>query len=286
MSDYIMNAFVAGFIYKHYPSISEFMDVKHHPINNNHYSVKNNYAPMQTSPMQWYGTRSREELDDFIQHGWKEGIERAEEIKSEITSEIDMEVMPIPRRRRVFGDHGDEVDMQKVYAGNLDSAWSSCRRTNVVERPIKKVFVSIDATGGTSAEQMFYKGVCGYILTDLLENSGYRVELVGFYGGTGCFVSESRHLYTEVCFKRSDEPFDPNRLIVATALGGFFRYHGFKDILSNPYKALLGLGGAVHSVPSELRNEDDIVLRNVGYKSQVVEEINRIVSSLKKVENQ
>lgn len=85
------------------------------------------------------------------------------------------------RRRSSWGDHGDELNLDRVYSGRLDVAWRTTRK--VAGNP-PKVRVLCDVVAGNylRAEQMRWRGVAACALMTALRGAGYSAALsVGKY---------------------------------------------------------------------------------------------------------
>lgn len=254
-----------GLLAQHFDSVADFQNLGIHKVNQNHVLVQCNFEGRRG----WLGSgiNSLIELKTILADGWDEGVKRAKEIRAHFQDELVIAPQIVNRRRRVRGDHGDEIEMQRVFAGELDTAWSSCKRTQFVAKPVIKIMTNIGGNSKRTGDDLFYKGVCSAVLTDLLESNGYRVEVIGYQYTARPFAERGTPLYTyqEIVFKRADEPLDFNRLLTCTALSGWYRYHGFKADLSLPYVVKEGLGVAMELPPDEFYDDDTatITINNV-----------------------
>ena len=75
----------------------------------------------------WLGAPNVTELQNRLERGWADGVKRIEQIATR-----ELSAPASVRRRRVRGDAGDELDMQAVWRGDLNRAWSRTRRANRV----------------------------------------------------------------------------------------------------------------------------------------------------------
>lgn len=236
---------------QHFDSVADFQNLEVHKVNQGHVIPQNNFGGRRN----WLGSGidSLSELKTILADGWNEGVKRAKKIQSHFQKELVIPPQTVNRRRRVHGDHGDEIDMQKVYSGELDKSWATCRRTQFVAKPVIKIMTNIGGNSKRTGDELFYKGVCSAVLTDLLESNGYRVEVIGYQHTAKPFldVDAPRYTYQEIVFKRADGPLDFNRLLTCTALSGWYRYHGFKADLSYPSKVRGGLGVSLELPPDE-----------------------------------
>lgn len=88
---------------------------------------------------------------------------------------------PVSIKRKVHrSDHGDELDMQRVWQGDLDRAWSRAKRTHTTAA--SRVFIGICAglSYGTKSDAVAWRGVAALALCDALESNGYVVRVVVF----------------------------------------------------------------------------------------------------------
>lgn len=87
------------------------------------------------------------------------------------------------RRRRARGDQGDELDIQRVYSGRLDDAWS--RREPRLSFAPRRVTITVTAAcaGMHNSDTLFWRGAAAVRLADLATEAGYNVEILMFVGG-------------------------------------------------------------------------------------------------------
>jgi hypothetical protein len=170
----------------------------------------------------------------LIREGWDEGVKLMDSVAGSVEIPTPLSI----RRRNVWSDQGDEVEMQRVWQGQLDTAW---RR---VAKPLgmgpKRVRVVIDsiASGGLDEEKMRWRGVAAMKLADALINAGYSVQVESAFKGT-----DDEEWVARVIVKEYTAPLDLSSLAATTALPAFFR----------------ALGHDWHFIPSKRR------IRDVGY---------------------
>lgn len=170
----------------------------------------------------------------LIREGWDEGVKLMDSVAGSVEIPTPLSI----RRRNVWSDQGDEVEMQRVWQGQLDTAW---RR---VAKPLgmgpKRVRVVIDsiASGGLDEEKMRWRGVAAMKLADALINAGYSVQVESAFKGT-----DDEEWVARVIVKEYTAPLDLSSLAATTALPAFFR----------------ALGHDWHFIPSERR------IRDAGY---------------------
>lgn len=258
-------------------SLEEFMGVEEHSKNRNHYIVKTKYEDRDD----WLGVgiNTVPELKKEIKNGWPQGVRKMMELKEKI--EYNLLPPKVLRKRKSRGDFGDEIDIQRVYAGDLERAWTRSTRQMVVGIPVVRVLVSIGGLASRSAEDLFYKGVGAAILTDILEEQGYRVEIVAYSRVKDILEGNPREqMYIELPVKEAKEPLDLQRITIITALSGFFRYYMFKTRLSLPCKITSYMGVTVETPPEEVSRSGDIILNNIYSEREVIEAVERELRKL------
>lgn len=157
----------------------------------------------------------------LILTGWHDGLRRIEEA----IGGLGEAPQPIGnRRRRIRGDFGDSVDMQRVYAGNLPQAWERMKRQPRAGNRKITLLVDALARAGADSDTIFWRGAAAVALCDSLTASGFNVEvIVGFAGN-----NDARNLTgARVTVKSSGMPLDKFALASA-AHPSFFRYFGHR----------------------------------------------------------
>lgn len=113
----------------------------------------------------------------FQNDGWQEGETRARrEVPTLGLSDLTPQATS-RRRRRVFSDTGDTLRIDSALAGDWDRAYET-RQKRQTNAP---TVISIGCAFGSNADmtqgKMFWAGVQMAAITELLENSGWRIEL-------------------------------------------------------------------------------------------------------------
>lgn len=88
-----------------------------------------------------------------------------------------------PRRRRVRGDQGDELDIHAVWRGQSDTAWSRMGKREVTSPPMVSIVINSIIQADNDKTVISYRGAVGIVLCQLLERAGYRVRLIVARGG-------------------------------------------------------------------------------------------------------
>ena len=180
------------------------------------------------SDLEWNGLGTMRGRDTVttLRNGWPEGAQRI----AEGVGSIEAPALVSVRRRVRRGSEGDEVDMQRVWAGDLDHAWARCVPVSVVAPRRVRIIVDMCANGMANARELFWRGAAGVALGDALCEAGYGVTMASAFaadesenGRTGRYGRWGVYVTT----KPYEAPFSAVAMAAATACAGFFRVAGF-----------------------------------------------------------
>lgn len=173
--------------------------------------------------LSWFGAEHSAEAAARAFKGWPEG---AEQVRS-MMSDVDAPPPASLRRKINRGDQGDELDIHSVYRGSLDRAWTRRRRLNTRSRMSVRLVATIGGSNMQKHEEMFWRGAAVAKLAELLEESGYRVELVGAHQQ---FVDgHDTSTYSTFIVKDAASPLDLEQVAGVLCNAGFARTWGFRD---------------------------------------------------------
>lgn len=208
----------------------------------------------------WYGANCRTGRDvvEKLKTGWQEGRDKANAMLAGLdTSELN----PINRKRRLTkGAEGDELDIQQVYCGNLERAWTTPKRRRLHGPQQVTILANMICHGREDADVLFWRGAAAIAVADKLEEAGYVVRIIVGFGGehdAGGPVS------CRITVKDHGAPLD----ITTTAsvvLPGFFRAIGHAWICGHSVAAVTSCGISVQQgiieegeifLSHEVRNE-------------------------------
>lgn len=202
--------------------------------------------PSPTTSKRWFGVEGGiPAVEKLVHDGWPEGLQRIQEAVQALAPKGVASI----RRRRVRRDFGDDVDMQRVYSGDLGHAWSATERVlkRGLGRHVTTILINLGQNARATGEQMFWRGAAAVSLVNALEESGRRVRVVGFDTSQRLYAGEDSETVTvfTVTLKEAREPVDLENLAVATALSGFFRVYLFRAWWAIPEKVKSSLGHAL-----------------------------------------
>lgn len=220
---------------------------------------------------EWYGVPSLERVREIVEQiGWEEGVKKGLESVGELMAPK----LPTYRRKRTNSSYGHSVNVAKLLVGNINKAWRSSKKIQTNSKLARKGLVNIiidhTASAGVSSEDFFWRGAVGVLLAKAVQASGRKVRLL-----SGFAVREftwenapgSKYMVCMLEVKKYGQPIEFNSMFSVTALAGFFRYYGFKAILSMPFKIESGLGRAanlqVETLDYILDDSPCIVVENI-----------------------
>jgi hypothetical protein len=213
--------------------------------------------------------------------GWPLGAKLLESVAHEVNPPPARNI----RRRHRWHDSGDEIHMQRVYAGDLDRAWSTTTKQVSTGPSRIRIIVDAIASGGLEASLMRWRGVAAMKLADTLTQAGYVVQVesafVGHGGSDGILGEGDRNL--RVIVKSYQAPLDLEALAATTALPGFFRALGH---------AWAGGNMSVYHLTAEhIIDEADsalgvIIPQSIQDASSAAQIVNQILESLEKAQEQ
>lgn len=154
----------------------------------------------------------------LVRDGWRKGVDLMAEVADKITAPTPKAI----RRQQRWKDSGDDVDMQRIWGGNLDNAWRGTVRDYRSGPQRVRLLVDAIESGGNGAEGMRWRGVAALKLCDLLTEAGYSVQIESVIScKDSSNVSKTFKLRTIV--KDYEAPADLLTLAATTALPAYFR---------------------------------------------------------------
>lgn len=146
------------------------------------------------------------------------------------------------RRRRYSDENGDEVDYDRLRLGQ--PFWRTSRREHAGGEQFVTLVVDLCAACSVKADKILWRGAAAVLLTHLLEEAGYRVELWGTFRTEGIYTDRkngAEDMFTAVRLKRPEEMLDMQSLTIAVS-GWFFRTVAFRSFVVDTRKTCPSLG--------------------------------------------
>lgn len=180
----------------------------------------------ETHSFDWHGLAdvrangTLKDCVDILSGGWGEGARKL----SGLIDATDAPMSKTRRRRRVWGDDGDEVCPDRLRAGQFETAF--CRMRSAEARGPSAVRIHVDAIGWSYEESdaMFWRGAAAVALADCLIKAGYSVKLVSSW--TGDQGRAGTRTIVHCVTKEYQSPFDITTAAATMACPGFFRFIG------------------------------------------------------------
>lgn len=280
----------------YYESINEVFDV---PITNERnqslYQVdvlgihkRERYSYLED----WFGKGGGwPEVEPLMTKGWAEGMERMKKLAESLEDQIIIPLSDELRPRVVHRDFGDEVDMQDIYMGDYDHAWSGIERVTTKVDTRFTVVVNVGASVNTSANAMYWPGAVATVLSNMLIKSRQPVRVLAasthlkLYSASNAAGLEDFSAAVEI--KGFKTPIVPDA-IALTALAAFFRGCMFKACYNQVYEVNRNIGyprsieRAIHNALKLPKQDHTLFIGQVRSEYQAVEELKR---KLRDIEN-
>ena len=221
--------------------------------------------------VRWYGTEGGfNGMLDRIEKGWPELREQL----AKMLSDCELEVPRFPsmsrvRRRKIRrGDDGDDLHQERVWEGNLETAWDKPTRIEKVTPNNKRITICFDVTanGWVTNEQAMWRAALCMLLVQSLTKAGRTFEIWVTDSTSHPFISSNapRRLWTAWCVKRTADPVVMDRLCSMVSVG-FMRTVGFMAEGAGQWEVSSSFGGALNSgLPHTLRDRakaGEVVIR-------------------------
>jgi len=193
-------------------------------------------APLQSAHTGYDSLKTWQDAEKRLAEGWPDGASKI----AELVDSIQENIPPAKsiRRRMVWGDQGDEIEITKVYSGELDSAWREARRCQSAGTPTITIQICWGNASVITPDSMFWQAAAGIACADVLEKAGYRVELragrhVGHPDSTQDF---------SVLLKDPSQPVDISSVAALCCSAGIYRTFGFGVMLCHARAVSGGMG--------------------------------------------
>jgi hypothetical protein len=188
------------------------------PTEQNRDIVEGSYAKHR-GETSWFGPEcnSAEDALALFARGWSDGVARLSELRADST----FRPRSI-RRRRVWCDQGDAVDIHRVYAGRLDQAWQRATRQTRAGSPRVSIVASLSISAGQTTSDLFWRGAAVCRLSDVLSEAGYSVEIIGLKANAR-LGEDGGHGVHAIPLKASEQPLDLANIAAALCHSGFGR---------------------------------------------------------------
>ena len=261
-----------------FSSIRESLETTAHEINQD--AINFILENPDHQGFKWLGTDYHTDVYKLLKNGWPKGVERVNELSGSIT-------VPAPKnikRRLTRGDYGDDLDMQRVYNGDLENAWSRRERKQGIGPKLITLVINIGASCFTKSDELFWRGASALKLSELLTEAGYQVEILAFTSSSHTYPNKPRLDSTTIwTVKPFTAPLEVNTLAAVICLAGFFRVVGFSMRANLPYKISPTLGSTINRTPPSI--EGDYLIDEFHKVTDKHDAVDKVNSEIERLEN-
>lgn len=177
-----------------------------------------------SSPWEWYGHKAGfDGVLKCLDEGWPELVAKAQRMMDGIKLELPDHPTAnhVRRRKRRFGDHGDELYMDRVWNGQLETAWSHPSRAEVIKQDAKRVnlFINLSTSWDVVNDDAMWRTALCVLLCDALAKAGRSFEVWAGSIVDNCFTNSRNRLTMGWCVKRSQDPVNIDKLAAMFSVG-------------------------------------------------------------------
>lgn len=237
--------------------------------------------------LDWTGFQSHDDFLETLRKGDKEIANKIRALKA-----VDFSPS-IVRRRTVWGEQGDMLDIHRVNRGESDVAWRSSKR-NMREGGSRYVDVYMNGSGNCNlnSDELAWNGLLALKVTSELVHAGYFVRLTRL-GITEHINNKGTTVVTTLMLKDYDEDLVVPKLAAIVGHGGFHRMMDFAAIVHASdfvgREVYGGLGratthekaGVIDSISDYLGSFNNIFLNAVTSEKSYTKEIEWITTAFK-----
>ncbi len=178
---------------------------------------------------------------------WTHGVDRVEEM----SRELEREELPKPtviKRRRVWDEAaGDEIDFDRYRAA--DPYFRDTTRTRTNGPRVITIIIQLGQNAWMDSDALFWRGALAITLARIVEDAGYRTEIIAFTAGEGTTTNPNvGNVLSSVRLKEAGDTLDLPSLVNVTS-GWFFRTVTFASWTVPGEVLSFGLGSMVEATP-------------------------------------
>lgn len=234
-------------VYRHFKSVKEALT---EPLTRNHDVDRHIRECVAPSRISWWGVDGgAEAVERVLRTGWPEGLK----LLHQHQSEVKLPPQKATKRKRVRADQGDELSIDSVYAGRLETAWT--RRAPVVEHGSKRgqfltVVVGVGALSKVRQSQAIWRGIAAMKIVEHATSLGMHVRVLTEATAQGA-NGRNRITCNTVLIKDYRQRLLPDLLMAVTGLAGYHRVVNFRARCLGDLEASKSMGSTC-SFPSEV----------------------------------
>jgi len=231
------------------------------------YAHKDPYQPHDFDRLHFYGREIRD-LEHAVKistEPWDDGLKIIQEMIDELR-DSKLPMLTSKKRRSVWRmDDGDDVDMDRLRSGQ--EFWRKSQREKTPGSGTITIISDMRAACIVNANNILWRGAASIVLTYLLEQAGYRVELWAGQAGAQAYTDHSE-MMVAARIKTHQEPLNLGTA-VASVSSWFYRSVGFHAANlcqeKNPtaFAAMDRPNGMVPFIPLLSKDETSFVVQGI-----------------------
>ena len=217
--------------------LAETYSHEHHKANRAHVSNVRPETRIEPVSAQRYGCITHSsDAEALVAKGWAEGAERIDALRRTLRSTVKP---PLSRKRRqIWSDDGETLDADRALAGQWDTAFRTTKRAMVRAPAMVSILVNWGGNWSVAAEQLFWQGAQAVVLSDILEDAGYRTRITA----VGAVDSYRNVKASVIHVKDHGEPLRIDAVASIICHGGVYRCFGFAQTVLAPWDVGGSLG--------------------------------------------
>jgi hypothetical protein len=225
--------------------------------------------------------KNAHEAYSAIEKPWDEGLRTFQQVKNQIADERIASPKSLKRHACWSEDSGSEINVDRLREG---SPFFRTTKRDHRPGPVSiTLIVDVGANAAKTQDQIMYRGVASTILTELLEDAGYRVELIGVSASSCNYTNGKDSLITAI-LKYGSDPLDVSTLINITSGWALRTAWWTTEWFPPDIQVTWSRGGHAHlenHIPLITPDEQVIICENIWNHSQAVSWIRQEIEKLK-----
>lgn len=227
------------------------------------------------------------ECVDAVSTPWEEGLK----IMWNMIHELRGSKLPIlssKKRQTKFDEaEGDDVDLDKMRAGQ--QYWRTAQRKKVSGIGTLTILSDMRANWTLTPEQVLWRGAAAVVLTYLLEEAGYRVELWSAQAGEQVYKNKEGDMLAAVKIKGHRDPM--NIGVAASCVSAWF-YRGItfhaanmaKDKIPTEYAGMDRTGGLKPFIKVLSKDEHNFIIQSIFDKESALDYVRKSAEAIEEGE--
>lgn len=237
----------------HFDSIIELMEERPSKVGRNASQFRELIVSGKNGGRRWYGptnSNSKSVVDhallgdaELYERHVQQMVTQLEKEYGYRTMDYEQQITSV-RRRKVRKELGDELDIHRVYQGDLQRAWTTTERIEV-DHKHHLVTLMIDLVDNANQDVVptLWKAAVVIYLKREIERAGKSVRILAGSCAEGTFAQMNKLVTTSIVIKEYNQQLNFERLAAMSHLG-FFRTFGFAAKYTTDHRLQETLGYA------------------------------------------